>query len=65
LTASGPSILPIRARSSGKASLSNQGLSRSQPIVRQLGCGSTKYSGRKSRQRRAVSVIERRRDCAK
>jgi len=39
------------ARSSGKTSSSNQGLSRSQRVVRQLGCGKTKYSGRKSRHR--------------
>jgi hypothetical protein len=56
------STRPMRVRKSGKTSLSNQELPRSQPIVRQLGCGSTKYSGRKSRQSATVSVIERRRE---
>jgi hypothetical protein len=61
-SALGSSTLPIRLRNSGKASFSNQGLSRSQRIVCQLGCGSTKYSGRNSRQRPTVSVIECRRE---
>jgi len=47
-----------RARSSGKASFSNHELSRSQRVVRQLGCGKTKISGRNSRQRAMTSVID-------
>ena len=54
--------LATRLRNSGTASLSNQGWSRNQRVVRQLGCGRTKYSGRKSRQRKIVSVIDRRRE---
>src|SRR5215468_8489059 len=54
----GLSIWPTRRRSSGTASFSNHGLSLTQRRVCQLGCGSTKYSGRKSRQRSTVSVID-------
>ncbi len=47
-----------RRRSSGKSSVSNHGLRFSQAVLRQLGCGSGRNSGRYSRQRATVSFSE-------